>query len=622
MSEYEAPYPVSFTAADISQNDIQKILSCYGQDLEDIYTLGAGQRWILNICRKNDSSFILRILFKADIPVDPLSFRRKVNEVSRRQESLRFAYIYENLSKPYVAVLKNRTAELHFEDLSAMSPERQDTFLLKAGEEDAKRGFDLKKDPLLRITVFKLEGNRHAFLLSMHHINLDGMGVGVLLKEIFIDYSQNIDTAVMPEVFSYKSYARYLEKTETSKELSYWKEYLKDIPESVKLPGMMDSHQSCRNAVETVLFPAGLRDRLLEAQKSLKTTEFNLLTAAWVIMLNRISGTEDVVFGVIASGREPGPERNMFLAGNFALVLPLRVRPDGEKKISDILKEIQFGLGGAMKYSHCTADELDEALGRKQPTINCFLDYQNFMYESQDTDIGIPGFQMMEVNQSGDMSYDLVVCFAPTPKGYGVVFGYNAGVFSSDTIRLYGDCFLKTLEAVISGNDIRVSETPDFDISKFEYAKNASLITDLKKVLLLKKLFPEKTIDDKDLLRLAGKSFVRKFAQEEKIFSRGDAVKEAVFIVKGLVEAWAEQKNGWSVPMGILKEGEILNIEACIDDLCYRHTAISYTEETELLFMPKEEFRWLLRSSPEISFDILKDFLYKLWGLESMWLEQ
>ena len=37
-----------FTAKDIAPDDLQKILTVYGQDLDDIYSLGPGQHWILN----------------------------------------------------------------------------------------------------------------------------------------------------------------------------------------------------------------------------------------------------------------------------------------------------------------------------------------------------------------------------------------------------------------------------------------------------------------------------------------------------------------------------------------------------------------------------------------------
>lgn len=620
MSEVQFSQSRDFTAKGISREDMRKIVSVYGKDLEDIYTLGPGQRWILNAGIKNNSSFIMQMLFKADISLDLKEFRQKVCDVCRRQEALRFAYAYTELSKPYIVVLKNRTAELHFDDISSLSPKKQEDILARVGAADRKRGFDLEKDPLLRIKVYKLEESKHAFLFSMHHINADGTSVGLLMKEIFVDYVLNQDTVDLPWSFSYKNYAQHLESIDKEKELDFWRDYLKGIPEQDALPGENENHEGYQNDVETVLFSEDLLKKLQEAQKRFRTTQFNILAASWAVMMSRINGDEDVVFGIMSSGRAPGPGKNMMLAGGFALALPLRVRLNGVKRISQLFPEIQSGLINTMQHCYCSANELDEALERKKPVFSYILNCQNFMNGNEGQDMAFPGFQVLEVNLSGDMSYDLVACFTTTTEGYGIVFGYNSEAFARETIRLYADCFLKTLEAVVTDEDMRISDAPAFEQDIFKRTRNAALFSNLKKVLNLKKLSELKQLSDDDLIRLAKDVRIRLCRQGEKVFDIKDSTEDIIFVIRGKFEFWIERDDGWSIPISIQKDGDMLNMAAMFKDNRARYGAVTYSEEGELLYIPYKTFTWLLEEYPEISRWIIRKLLVSLDNAQHLWV--
>ena len=594
---------------DITQKDFDKIGSLYGANLEDIYDIGAGQKWILDTSIRNNSSFVMSMLFKADIPVNPKSFREKVNEVSRKQESLRFAYVHKGLSKPYIVLLRNRLIELHFDDISAFSAERQKDIMNMAHDSSIRRGFDLEKDSLVRITVYKLAENRHAFLMTMHHINSDGTSVGLLMKDVFIDYALNLSSDDFPMLFSYKSYAQYLESIDKADELSCWKEYLNGIPESNTIPGMQQSVDSCHNASETVLYSPELEAKLEQAQKKFKTTQFSILAAAWSVMMNRINGSEDIVFGIMSSGREMGPDKNMLLTGGFAIAVPLRLHVSENKHISEILKEVQSGMILSTKCPHCSIGEIEDALGRNEPIFSYILNCQNFMSGSETNDVGIPGFQVMSVDMSGDMSSDLTVCFTSTTEGNGIVFGYNEDVFSKETVALYAECFMSTLDAIASGEDVLVSELPEFEEEKFEAAKNESMLSELKRAALIKELPFLDICSDADKIKVARDSTIRVYKRNEKIYDYNDNMESVICVIKGTVSISVQRDDGWIVPSESIRDGELYCLDSFLNEVTAKSSALSDSDECIVAFIPSTTMKWLLTEYPELCIELLKELI-------------
>ena len=61
-------------------------------------------------------------------------------------------------------------------------------------EADRIRGFDLEKDSLLRINVYKSgKKDTYSMVVSQPHINTDGTSVGVLFKELYVGYTLDLN---------------------------------------------------------------------------------------------------------------------------------------------------------------------------------------------------------------------------------------------------------------------------------------------------------------------------------------------------------------------------------------------------------------------------------------------
>ena len=347
-----------FTANDLTEEALDIIVSKYGVDIDDIYPLAPGQEWMFSRAHKVTSEFFTQALFKAVIKIKPSTFRQKVDEVCKRRDNLRTAFAYEGMPKPYQVILKNRSAELKFIDISNIAPEDIDDKLKNLMAADRRKGFDLENDPLLRITIYKTcEEDTHAILVSQPHINNDGASMGILLKELFVDYameSQGLQTEALENI-SFQKYAEWIEKLDRTKEFDYWKQVLQNMPHLTRAPGCVKSNLEFDMQTEVLSFTSEVNKSIRKMQGVYKATLNNIMQTAWGVMLQKLYMTNDVTFGAITSGRSVEIQNSDMITGGMVNAVPVRVKLDSDKTFAELVSDVQKQFAQSLQYSHCSA---------------------------------------------------------------------------------------------------------------------------------------------------------------------------------------------------------------------------------------------------------------------------
>ncbi|MFP3670461.1 condensation domain-containing protein, partial [Priestia sp. SIMBA_032] len=65
-------------------------------------------------------------------------------------------------------------------------------------DEDRTRRFEMDRAPLMRFTAIRLDENRVDFVMTSHHILLDGWSMPLVLRELFTLYATSGDATVLP----------------------------------------------------------------------------------------------------------------------------------------------------------------------------------------------------------------------------------------------------------------------------------------------------------------------------------------------------------------------------------------------------------------------------------------
>jgi amino acid adenylation domain-containing protein len=237
----------------------------------------------------------------------------------------------------------------------------------------ARHPIDLTAPPLLRAALLA-NGPRQTLVLVLHHLVSDGWTLRVLLRDLGRIYSALVaraDTARPPAPISYLDYAAWqtsrLARGDFAGQLTYWRNRLASLPPAAELPRPATSGPDGQRAPDgPARLAAGLGQELTDAVRGLagelRTTTFTLLLTAFMTMLRRWSGTEDLVVGVPFGDRTaPHTEE---LAGFFVNTVPLRVQVAADSAFSEAVRLTRAAVADAARAQDLPFDLVQRELRR------------------------------------------------------------------------------------------------------------------------------------------------------------------------------------------------------------------------------------------------------------------
>ena len=250
----------------------------------------------------------------------------------------------------------------------------------------------MRRAPLLRLALFRRAEEEHAFILSNHHLLIDGWSLAIVLQEVFAIYdARRAERAPrLKNSRSFKDYVAWLRRQDHAAAESFWRATLKGFTEPTPL--------GIENASATLAEHEGYSEeslRLSEAStESLQSfvrqnrlTLSTLLYGAWAILLSRYSGERDIVFGVTSSGRPPDLRGAEAMVGLFINTLPLRVSVPPDQLIIPWLKELQKRLVELREYEYSSLLQVQEwsEVQRGRALFESIFVFENYPVDSSFT---------------------------------------------------------------------------------------------------------------------------------------------------------------------------------------------------------------------------------------------
>lgn len=595
--------PARYSASGIAEEDLRHIVGLYGDAVENIYELGPGQKWMLEAGRRVKSAFFLQVLTKAVIPFDPAAFRQQAEEVCQKHESLRSAFVCKDVQQPYRVILKDRQPEINCFDLSDLDMEEFDERISKLMEADRRRGFNLEREALLRINIYKCcEENTYAIVVSQPHINSDGTSFAILFRDLFVGYAldmNGIDKKI--ESQSYREFAEHLHTVDKQKELEFWKETLKDAEEDQLLPGQQINALDYHSASLFVPFDERELSILEQAQKIFKVTQFTVLQGLWGIMTARLKTRRQMVFGAITSGRCSHVTDSMELSGGFVNAVPTKTSFEDDESLAAFFQKVQKDFLNCLEHDHLSPGEIQEALGRKQPLFSHLLNNHNFARPKTGSFSGavLPGIKIIGGDVYDNLSEDLCVYFTVIDGKQGCNYSYNCHAFSNEVIQLLSENYKAMLGALEElGSESKISALPKMNAGVILAAQDTKKTEIVKIAGMLKKHPIFCGASDDDLIALAADSWIVRYTEGRMIVKEGTVRKNLPVLFKGRCILYGETPSGWNNPMCVLKEGEILDYSPLFSEEKTTHTVMSSSPGATVVFIPEELLKSFLYAHP------------------------
>ncbi|WP_231975469.1 non-ribosomal peptide synthetase, partial [Mycobacterium sp. E1715] len=430
--------PSDVAPARLTQQQIDEL--CRDHPIADVLPLTPLQQGLLFHANSGldpgDDAYAVQLDITVCGPLDPHRLREAVHTVVNRHPNL-VARFSETFDEPVQIIPADPTIAWRYLQLDADDP-APDQLVERLCIAERAAVCDLAGRPAFRAALVRTTKDRHRFVLTVHHIVMDGWSLPVVLQEIFLAYYRERLPAAAP----YRSYLTWLATRDLDAARGAWRQVLDgfDTPTLVRAPG-----RAGRRDVATSAVPADTTRALSELARSSHTTVSTVLQAAWAQLLAWLTGEDDVVFGAVVSGRPAEVPGSETMVGLLINTVPVRATIAATTTVAGLLDQLRRAHNHTLEHEHLALPEIHRAAGHEQLFDTLFV-YENYPIDTAALagahEVAITEFVSREFNH-----YPLSVQAVPGEE-LGLRIEFDTDVFDAAGIEALVERFRRVLAAM------------------------------------------------------------------------------------------------------------------------------------------------------------------------------
>lgn len=434
--------------------------------------------WILDQFNPRTSLFNTASAWWLEGPLNVRTLAAAFTEMHRRHESLRTTFAVHE-GHPVQVVAPPQTVPLPIVDLSTLPERERRREAHRIATEWGWLPFDLEHGPLIRTVLLKTAEERHALLMTLHHIITDGWSFGILYQELSALYNaySNNQASPLPELeVQYGDFAVWqrgrLQGEFVAEHLSYWRKQLAHAPARLELPtdhprGTVSSHKGA--AIQTKL-SSELTKQIRTLSKRESVTVFMTTLAAYQVLLCRYSEQEDICVGSPLAGRKQ--RQTEPLIGFFINTLVLRTDLSGNPSFSELLARVREMCLAAHAHQDTPFERLvaelrpDRRLGQSL-FFQVWFAFQNTRRETP----ALTGLTLSPLSAGiRKAQFDISLLLWEEPENIGVGLVYDTDLFEAETAARIVKDYEMLLQQVSAQPEQRILEIPFHEVSRGQTA--------------------------------------------------------------------------------------------------------------------------------------------------------
>ncbi|MEU9247400.1 condensation domain-containing protein, partial [Streptomyces sp. NPDC048385] len=298
-----------------------------------------------------------------DGPLDAERLRRSWEGLLARHGALRAGFRRRRSGQAVQVVARHAELPWQEADLSGLPEAEAEAEAARLSEAELSAGFDVARGPLLRLLLIRLGERRHRLVMTTHHIVLDGWSLPVLVDELSTVYRAGGDVRALPPIRSYGDYLAWLGRQDREAARSAWRAELAGADEPTLVAPADPARVPLRPEAVLTECSAELTRALEVLARECGVTMATVVQAAWAMVLARLAGRQDVVFGTTVAGRPtdlPGADS---LVGLFINTLPVRVELAGGSTVAELLATLQARQVSLLGHQHLGLTEIRQLAG-------------------------------------------------------------------------------------------------------------------------------------------------------------------------------------------------------------------------------------------------------------------
>ncbi|MBS9439958.1 amino acid adenylation domain-containing protein, partial [Photorhabdus noenieputensis] len=421
--------------------------------------------WFLAQLEGVSETYHIPMALRLSGQLDIMAWQKALDTLFARHEALRSVFVSID-GQPQVRLLAPNSGLLLSQyDLRGLPD--ADVVLERLSVEEAHASFDLESGPLIRAALIQLTDSEYQFLLTLHHIISDGWSANVLIQELNTLYTAFIggqSDPLPPLAIQYPDYAawqrQWLSAERIQVQSDYWRAMLADAPVLLDLPTdrPRPPEQSFAGDTVPVNFDVELTAALKRLSEQQGVTLFMTLLSAWVVVLSRLSGQDDVVIGTPSAGRSRQEVEP--LIGFFVNTLALRMDLSGELTVAELLARVRQTALAAQEHQDLPFEQVVEIVQPPRrlahtPLFQVIFAWQN----NESTDWKLPKLAVSPVDQVVDVvKFDLELGLAEEEGRIVGALNYAAALFDPSTVERQVEYLRAVLQAMVTNSQQPVGE--------------------------------------------------------------------------------------------------------------------------------------------------------------------
>ncbi|MDR6581338.1 non-ribosomal peptide synthetase [Pseudomonas extremaustralis] len=337
--------PSDFPLAHLSQAQLDS-LPVPASVIEDVYPLTPMQEGLLlhTLLEPGTGLYYMQDRYRIDSALDPERFAQAWQAVIARHEALRASFCW-NVGEDMLQVIHQPgSTPIEYLDWSADPESEQEPRLQALLKKEREAGFDLLNQAPFHLRLIRVGAARYWFMMSNHHILIDAWCRSLLMNDFFEIYmalgeGREAQLATPPR---YRDYIAWLQRQNLSEARQWWQQNLQGFERTTPIPSdrpFLREHagHSGGMVVGDCYTRLEARDgaQLRELAQAHQLTVNTFAQAAWALVLRRLSGDRDVLFGVTVAGRPVDMPEMQRTVGLFINSIALRVKlPEDDQRCS------------------------------------------------------------------------------------------------------------------------------------------------------------------------------------------------------------------------------------------------------------------------------------------------
>ncbi|KPI10857.1 amino acid adenylation domain protein [Actinobacteria bacterium OK074] len=426
-----------------------------GSLVEDVLPLSPLQQGLLFHALYAEGAqdvYTMQSLVEIEGAVRPELLRAAAAELYGRHTVLRSAFVHEDLDEPVQVVLKEVPVNWAEFDLSGTDEALREAELARLVEADATAPFDLTDPPLLRLTLAGLGEGRHLLVITNHHLLLDGWSIPLLVRELLQLYAARLapgKAVPLPAVRPYRDFLAWLASRDRDASGRAWREALAGVAPTVLAPNAKGL-EPVAPELHTLRLTEELTGAVQRLARGRGVTVNTVVQGLWALLLARLTGRDDVVFGATVAGRPAELAGVEAMIGLFINTVPVRVTVPPAEPAGAFLRRVQDEQSKLMDHQHLGLTEIQRLAGAGE-LFDSLLVFENYPidHDAVAAAEAESGLRIVGVKGSGATHYPLTLAVLAEQR-LGVIFEFRPDSYDREAVEVLAERFERLVRAVVA----------------------------------------------------------------------------------------------------------------------------------------------------------------------------